>query len=51
MKKLSRRSFLALSGSAALLIAVNPFDCGKSFNGKCRNHRARTKVLLCCTHR
>lgn len=24
MKKLSRRSFLALSGSAALLIAVNP---------------------------
>ena len=24
MKKLSRRSFLALSGSAALLMAVNP---------------------------
>lgn len=44
MKKLSRRSFLAYP-------VVLPFDGSKSFNGKCRNHRAGTKVLLCCTHR
>lgn len=47
MKKLSRRSFLALSGSAALLIAVNPLMA----NAAITEPELKSYYVACCTHR